>query len=373
MFVRALCIFGTLRPMPKGEYLQYGGQAIIEGVMMRSPRFFSIACRAPNGDIVIKTEAIEKTWIGKQKWLKVPFLRGALALLDSMALGTKALRFASDIQLKEEFAKPEDREKIAKENEGKKGSGKVQEYSVAVAMLIGLGFGIAIFQFIPNMTSAYLKESINYSSYVNKYQSDMLTNFVTEIIKIVLFLGYLVLISQMKEIKRVFEYHGAEHKAINVLEAEEELTMDNCRNQTRLHPRCGTSFAIIVLIVSLIIFTLIPRPQGMSWAMGGFVRFLIEIPLMFFIAGISYELLRFAGKNRDSGFVKALFAPGLMSQYLTTREPDNTQIEVALAALNDCMAAEEGGVVHDDYRVIENEESKKEVQSLTASDSLEES
>lgn len=317
--------------MSKGEYLQYGGQAIIEGVMMRTPRFFAVSCRAPNGEIVTETEAIEKTWIGRQKWLKLPFLRGSLALLDAMALGIRSMKFASDVQLRPDLQKAEDIEAA----KGQKAPSKrVQDAAIAGTMVFALVFGIALFNLAPNLISATLTKSVG-------WKSDSAINFTTETIKVIFFIGYIWLISRLPDIKRVFQYHGAEHKAINTLEAEQPLELEQCRAQTRLHPRCGTSFAIVVLIVSIILFTPLPRPPGPNALAVGFLRFLIEVPLMFVVAGVSYELIRFAGKFRSSKFVMALFLPGLMTQYLTTAEPDEEQIEVALTALKACIAAEE--------------------------------
>jgi len=318
--------------MPKGEYLQYGGQAIIEGVMMRSPRFFSVACRAPNGEIVHQTEAIESTWIGRQKWLKLPLLRGSLALLDAMALGNKALKFAASIQTEAKYQKDATPEDFAATEPSK----KIQDAAVWTALIIGLVVGLALFKLVPNLISANVGPKLGFTH-------DWQTNLLTEAIVVTFFLGYIYLIGQVPDIKRIFMYHGAEHKAINTMEAEQDLSIDNCLRQTRLHPRCGTSFAIIVLIVSILCFTFLPRPHGFPPLMVGFLRFLMEIPLLFFIAGISYELLRIAGKFRNATIIKACFWPGLMSQYLTTREPDSSQTEVALVALKEVLAAEERG------------------------------
>ena len=319
--------------MPKGEYLQYGGQAIIEGVMMRTPRFFSVSCRAPNGEIVTTTEAIEKTWIGRQNWLKLPFLRGSLALLDSMALGIRAMRFASNIQLE-----PQDQKDVEAAKAEKVPSKRMQDLSVAGAMIFALVFGIALFNLAPNLISANLGKWLGFSS-------DAAINFTTEMIKVIFFLGYIWLISRLPDIRRVFQYHGAEHKAINTLEAEQDLNMENCRAQTRLHPRCGTSFAIVVLIVSIILFTPLPRFDLGNAMINGTVRFLTELPLLFVVSGISYELIRLAGKFRSQKWVNVMFAPGLATQLLTTVEPDDDQIEVALAALVACMDAEQAGKV----------------------------
>jgi uncharacterized protein YqhQ len=329
--------------MPKGEYLQYGGQAIIEGVMMRSPRYFSVACRAPNGNIVHQTEAIESTWIGRQKWLKLPLLRGTLGLLDAMALGNRALKFASRVQTEPEYQVGAPEQPVATPAAGGKPGtqtvskeGKIQDIAVIGALIVGLVVGLALFKLAPNLISATLGKKFN-------LQHDWQKNLITETTVAIFFISYLALIGLMKEVHRIFEYHGAEHKAINTMEADQDLTIDNCLKQTRLHPRCGTSFAIIVLIVSLFCFTPLPRISFSNALLEGFVRFLMEIPLLFLIAGISYELLRFAGKFRNATIVKIAFWPGLMSQYLTTREPDASQTEVALVALKEVLAAEQLG------------------------------
>jgi len=400
--------------MPRGEYLQYGGQAIIEGVMMRSPRFFSVACRAPNGEIVLTTEAIEKTWIGRQKWLKLPFLRGSLALLDAMALGIRAMRFAANVQM--DPAKqdpnapptPEDTPKTPGERIGRgsislviglallvvafrdrlgislpdtlpsstlvsellgkvlaavgayfafsggssivgafskkpdgpaKNDGKVQDIAIGATMIVSLAFGMFLFNYVPNLVAEYSQRALGTKDF-------RVINLVAEIVKVIIFLGYIGLIGLMPDVRRVFQYHGAEHKAINTLEAEQTLEMESCQRQTRLHPRCGTSFAMIVLILGLLTFTFVPRypitgQQGAP-LIDVTVRFLIELCILPIIAGVAYELLRLAGKFRNQTIVNLAFKPGIWSQYLTTREPDNDQVEVALAALKAVLAAEEG-------------------------------
>jgi uncharacterized protein YqhQ len=325
--------------MPKGEYLQYGGQAIIEGVMMRSPRYFSVACRAPNGEIVIQTEAIEKTWIGRQKWLKTPFLRGSLALLDAMALGIRAMKFASNIQLDAKY-QPEDHsapvevksEKVmAKE-------ARIQEGAVGVTIVFSLIFGLLLFNYLPNLIAEYSQRAMG-----NKDSRQI--NFIAEVVKLLIFLGYIWLIGQLNDVREVFKYHGAEHKAINTLEAERPLVFEECLKQSRLHPRCGTSFAMIVLLVGLLVFTFVPRypvtgQQG-SPLVDVSVRFLIELAILPLISGTAYELLRLAGKFRNQSVVNAFFKPGIWTQYLTTREPDEKQIEVALMALQAVLTEEE--------------------------------
>lgn len=331
--------------MPQGEYLQYGGQAIVEGVMMRSPRFFSVACRAPNGNIVLQTEALEKTWIGRQKWLKLPFLRGSLAILDAMALGTKAMRFASNVQTDARYAVESDGEKA------KPGpSEAIQGMQVAAAMVVGLGIGFLLFNVLPQALAQVF-------GVAGKDSRGLLTNYVAEVIKLVIFLGYLALIGRLPAIRDVFRYHGAEHKAINALEAHEPLDIEHCTAQTRLHPRCGTSFAVIVFIVSFLLMPLVPRYPVTGVPGNPFldvtVRVGMELFILPIIAGISYELIRIAGKFRNQRWVDLAFWPGLVSQkFLTTLEPTTEQTEIALSALRAVVKAEEEGIVEssDDYQ-----------------------
>lgn len=404
--------------MPQGEYLQYGGQAIVEGVMMRSPRYFAVACRAPNGEIVLQAEPLEKTWIGRQAWLKKPFLRGSLALFDSMALGIRSMRFAANVQLdpryekqdgeppvvpsvqsrrtsalimsvlfvlflavagliamkpgvmapKEAWALPvrplfafvvslilaalfgdsalrkvrmsglsdEDWLAASKPKPVEPGSsgGRVQDVAIGASIFISMFIGIGIFVYLPNLLAQPLQRS---------GWSGTGINMVAGLIKIVIFFGYLSLIGKHKEIEEIFKYHGAEHKAINTLEANEPLTMENCLRQTRLHPRCGTSFAIIVLILSVIVFTFVPRyPLGPDHGIfvNATIRLCLEVLILPFLSGTAYEIIRIAGKFKNSTAVKTLLWPGLMSQYITTREPEEKHIEVALRSLQAVVDAE---------------------------------
>lgn len=340
--------------------------------MMRSPKHFAVACRAPNGQIVLQAEPLAKTWVGRQKWLKAPFLRGTLALLDAMALGIRAMSFASKVQLDERFQEPGAEtadvaaEEIAAEAtigmpptpvapmetigdtavaelsaEGSevvrpqtRGGGSLMGLAVAGTMVAGLAIGVLLFVAAPVWVSqAFTLVGV---------KSPFWLNVIEGIIKAAIFIGYIAVIGTLKEVKEVFKYHGAEHKAINALEAEQELSLENARSQTRLHPRCGTSFAIIVLIISIILFTALPRSYDTgSGALDLLVRIGLKILILPFIAGISYEAIRFAGKFRNEKWVMALFKPGLMSQYLTTREPEDKHIEVALVALRSVVQQEE--------------------------------
>ena len=307
--------------------------------MMRSPRFFSVACRAPNGEIILRTEEIEKTWIGRQKWLKFPFLRGSLALLDSMALGTRAMRFASNVQMSAEY-QPVDPNAAPVPTQVSASGGKnaIQDAAIGATLLISVLIGLAIFNYLPNTIAELLHRRVGNTD-------DRITNIFAEVAKAILFFGYIGLIGLVPDIREVFKYHGAEHKAINTLEADQPLEMAECLKQTRLHPRCGTSFAIIVLLLGFLVFTFVPRyPLGEHTHIifNITVRFGIELIILPFIAGVAYELLRMAGKFRNATLITVLFSPGLASQYLTTREPDPRHIEVALAALRACITAEAG-------------------------------
>lgn len=327
--------------MPKGEYLQFGGQAVIEGVMMRSPHFYAVAVRAPNGEIVVDSQAHEKTWLGKQKWQKWPFFRGVFGLLDGLVLGYKSLRFASNVQIDAKYQPVEEGEAKARMDEAVRSddrhasaivtkkaeaSESVKTILVGGAMLGGLALGLFLFNYLPNLLALQARSA--------GVQNPTAINFITEVVKIVFFLGYILLIAQLPDIKRLFKYHGAEHKAINVIEHDQELTLENVNKQTRLHPRCGTSFAIVVLLVQMVIFTLLPKPEiSDNRLIESVVRFLFEIPFLPLIAALSYEMIRFAGKMRKSWLVNAMFAPGLATQLITTKEPEPDQIEVAMASL----------------------------------------
>lgn len=350
---------GILTAVPKGEFLQYGGQAVVEGVMMRSPRYFAVAVRAPNGQIVLHTEPLAKTWIGRQKWLKLPFLRGTLALLDALALGIRALRFSANIQLAPEYqpgkeaeggaGDPNLTEKVARDN-----TESIHNMAIGASMFLGIALGLVLFVLFPN----FIADNVG-------IQNQTTRNLVSGLFKVVVFIGYIWLIGLMPEIRTIFRYHGAEHKAINTLEKDRELTLENCKLNTRLHPRCGTSFAIVVLIISIVAFTFIPRDFGYAKPINLLMRFGLEVLLLPIVAGISYEVIRLAGKLRNSALMTALVYPGLLTQYLTTREPDERQIEVALTALKACVDAEENGLQPESERSEEPNRPNDEVSGGT--------
>lgn len=331
------------------EYLTFGGLAVVEGVMMRSPHHYSVACRAPNGKIVVKTEPLTQTWIGRQKWLKKPFLRGTLALLDTMALGNRAMTWAGDVQMRPMYGGPG--------STGSKPVSKVVEnVLLSGAIIAGLAIQFVIFRATPEFIAEY---AVRWASgNWDKNQHLFGTNYLAEFIKVLFFIGFLALISQFPSMKELFRYHGAEHKAINTVEAKQELTIENCSAQTRLHPRCGTNFLIVVTIIAFLFFPAIPRDLFVPATSPAWKIALSRVPLqlVFFpvIAGVSYEVIRAAGKAKDQKWVNIILKPGLMTQLITTAEPAPKHIEVALASLNSVIRAEHDGHLtnEDDYEAL---------------------
>lgn len=285
-----------------------GGQAVIEGVMMRAPNKFVIAVRQPDGKIALKREDIK---IDSNKILKKPLLRGLIALYDSVVLGIKALNFSAEKAMPEEYEK----------NGGK--SSKTETY---LSMALGLALGIGLFLYLPLLLTDLSKKIFPLVS-----ESFLVFNLVDGVLRIMFFILYLIIISRMKDIQRVFAYHGAEHKSIFVFEKGLDLTVENARKMSRLHPRCGTSFLLIVLIVSIFVFSLIPKDSHFLIKLGSRIVFM---PL---IAGISYEILKLSGRHSDNLIVKILIAPGLWLQKITTREPDDSMLEVAILSIKEAV------------------------------------
>jgi uncharacterized protein YqhQ len=313
----------------------YGGQAVIEGVMMRGPKDFAVAVRRSNGEIVSTVENVESMF-SKLAWLKKPFLRGTLMLIDAMALGIKALKYATDIAMKD-IAIEEHGADPDQENEPAKG---VNDIAVGAIMVLGLLGGLALFFFVPILLTKLLNRHIEVAWQLTAIEG---------VIKIALFVGYVAAISMLKDIRRVFQYHGAEHKTINAYEAGVELNVENVRKYTKAHVRCGTSFILVVLVTGIIIFMLIAdhlpygsltQYQGTMKILSSFIRWGYKLLLLPFVAGISYEIIRMAGNCKESILTKFTLLPGLLMQKITTREPDDAMIEVAIASLKGVLAKE---------------------------------
>lgn len=288
-----------------------GGQAVIEGVMMKNKEQYAVAVRKPNNEIVVE----KKTFISaaeKYKLFKLPIFRGMLAFAESMIIGTRTLTFSASFFEEEEEVKPSKMDqafsRIFKE--------KAESVIMGITFFIAIVLAVGIFIVLPAFAANLLGDMI---------ESETIIAIVEGIIRILIFIAYIAAISQMKDIKRMFMYHGAEHKTINCLEQGFELTIENVRWQSKQHKRCGTSFMFIVMFVSIIFFIFIRVDQ--EW-----LRYLIRILLIPIIAGVSYEFIRFAGKS-DSKIVNVLSKPGMWLQGLTTREPDDDMIEVAIQSV----------------------------------------
>ncbi len=292
---------------------QVGGQAVIEGVMMRSPTSFTVAIRKSNGQIMIKKEAYTAL-TERFKFLKIPIVRGAVVLIESLYLGIKALSFSADEAMKEE--NPETKTLDAKKE-------KKREIFVTLWLILSLLMGFVLVLFIFFYLPLILVE-------LTGIKGGFLFNLIDGLIRITFFLTYIWAISLWKSMRRVFEYHGAEHKSIFAFEAGEDLTPENTKKYSPHHPGCGTSFLLMVMVVSILVFMFLGRPHTISERLTR----LLFIP---FIAGISYELTRLSRKRKDSKIVKILIAPGLWLQKITTKEPDEKQLKVAIAALKSAL------------------------------------
>jgi len=291
--------------------MMIGGQAVIEGVMMRSPNFYSVAVRRKSGDIDIKTEPF-KTITKKFKILAKPFLRGIVSLIEMMILGIKTLTYSADIYALD-----------FEEDENKKTQRKSDSMSweIVLSLVLAFGFGILLFVLLPLWLTNFSKKFFEIANQSFVY------NLIDGIFRLVIFLAYVVAISFMKDIQRVFEYHGAEHMVVYSNENNEDLTLENAKKYTTLHPRCGTNFMLIVIILGIFVISVFKADTFLQ-------KFLIRIIVIPIIASISYEIIRFLGENYDKkNWVRIFFAPGLMLQKLTTNQPDDSQIEVAIAAM----------------------------------------
>jgi len=290
------------------DQIRVGGQAVIEGVMMRSPNSMAIAVRRPNGEIVVKRERLD-FFSEKKFFSKIPLVRGVINLLSALVLGMKALNFSANQSLEEEK--------------------EVSPWTMGLTFTFALCFGIFLFFLIPLFLTKWLRFAIPMVG-----TSGIFFNLVDGIIRLIIFLSYLWAISFFKEIRRIFQYHGAEHKSIFAFESGEALIYDRVKGFSTLHPRCGTSFLLIVMVVSIIVFAMIPHHLSFGYKVASRVVF---IPL---IAGLAYEIIRFADQKRESRGFQYFIKPGLWLQRLTAHEPSEDQIEVALRALHEVLELE---------------------------------
>ena len=285
----------------KEPSLAFGGQAIMEGVMMRSRKHMVMCVRKPNKEIAVNVEKINP-FCERNRVLGVPFVRGIVAMVENLYLGIKGILYSANTALEGLTPEGEDPLKLS-----------YKELAIVVAGVIGI---TALFMLLPFFIATWLNVT------------GIVFNIIEAIIRLSMFVLYLSVISLWSEFKRILMYHGAEHKAINAYEAGVPMDVENVKRYSRLHPRCGTSFLFIVLIISIVLFSIMPN-------LDFYYRIAYRIALIPVIAGISYELLRLSGKYRDSPVVKVLVAPGLLFQRLTTKEPTDDMLEVSVKAVKD--------------------------------------
>ncbi len=288
-----------------------GGQALIEGIMMRGPKDVAIAVRKPDNEIELKKDSLNTLGM-RHKVFKLPFLRGVVGLIEALSIGTKALMYSA------EFFEEEDKERTKESFMDKIFKDKAGDVEMFLTMAVSIVLAIGIFMVLPSLLTNFLKTKIS---------SSIGLNLIEGLIRIIIFLIYITAVSKLDDIKRVFEYHGAEHKTIHCYENGRDLTVENVKEFPVLHPRCGTSFLFMVMIVSILVLSFFGWPNPLQ-------RVLIRVIMFPVIAGISYEINKLIGKS-SSKFAYGLSYPGLMIQKLATvKEPDEEQIEVAIAALN---------------------------------------
>jgi uncharacterized protein YqhQ len=302
--IRRLALIALLLPALAARRAQVGGQAVIEGVMMRGVDWWSLAVRRPDETIGIHHWPLV-SWMKRYPMLKLPVLRGVVALVESLVIGIRALTISANESLGEE-----------EQELGKK--------EIGITLIIAFAFAIGLFFIAPLFLTGLMEHWLG---------EGFLFWMVEGFVRVGIFLVYLVVVTQIKDLRRVFEYHGAEHMSIHALEHGEELTVENVEKYKTLHLRCGTSFLLIVLVVSIFVFAAVGRPP---W----YLLVLSRVVLVPLIAGVSYEIIRFAGRRENSKVVRVIMAPGLALQWLTTKHPDSSQVEVAIAALEEIIALE---------------------------------
>ena len=349
--------------MSEKKITSIGGQAVIEGVMMRGPFKTAVSVRKPDGEIAMK---LTENKI-KGGFRKIPILRGIFGFINSMVIGINSLMYSAQFYEDDGTPKKEEEETTeessTEENQNdKKDSSELSGFALFIALVSSLAISIGMFFVLPNLIAGWIVPQDNTTAIVSgdvisgeaisgemmagtisgddttaltTNNKNVLYNVVESVVKIVIFLGYLTLVSQMKDIKRVFEYHGAEHKSIFCYENGEELTVENVKKYKRFHPRCGTSFLLFVIVISIIIYSIVGRHPNIL------INVLIRLALLPLIAGVSYEIIKFAGKHAENKCIAWLNKPGMWLQRLTTREPDDSQIEVAIHSLKAVIPEDE--------------------------------
>ena len=294
-------------PGDKNVDMLIGGQAVIEGVMMRGLSGYSIAVRQPDGQVAIKKDKLQAI-TKKYPFLKFPVLRGSVVLIQSLILGIRALNYSAIVSGVDE-----------------KGEQEMSKWAIAGSMAMAMVLGVGLFILAPLGLTNLLR------AYVFPDMGNFLYNAIDGVLRALFFFIYIASISLMEEIRRVFQYHGAEHKTVYTFEANQDLTVENARSKSTLHPRCGTSFLMFVMAISILVFSLIPSTAHFTIKFGARV---VLIPL---IAGLAYEVIRFSARHLNSAACRLLITPGLWLQRITTKEPDDAQLEIAIIALKEAL------------------------------------
>ncbi len=313
-----------------------GGQALIEGIMMRGPQEDAIVIRGREG---LQVELTQRKLPKEGSPLRWPLIRGVVNFFDSQVTGVKALMRSADLSPEEGVE--EAPSKLDMWLEKKLGNEKFQQFIIGTAVFMGLAMSVVLFFLLPMVVSSFFDQWI---------PNTLVLNLAEGVVRMLIFMGYMLLVSRMQEMKRVFSYHGAEHKTIRCYEAGLELTVENVRQQTRMHPRCGTSFLLVVMIISILVFSvasslLLAVLPGLEAMRGGFLFRLImivfKLALLPVVVSISYEINRLVGRH-DNWLTRLMTAPGMWFQNFTTNEPDDSMIEVGIAALKAVLPKEEG-------------------------------
>ena len=309
--LKHLALTATSWALGSSDDILVGGQAVIEGVMMRSPKGYSVAVRRQDGTVRVMKDAL-LTAGEKCRAFKLPILRGVGVLAQALVLGIRALRFSAEESLAEQDSK----------QETTTGQSKVSSWLIAGNLTLALGINILLFVALPLFITRFLQTEIG-------FESSILFNAIDGLLRVSVFVIFLYSVSMMKDMNRVFQYHGAEHKTVYNFEAHEDLKVANAKKFSTLHPRCGTSFLLVVMIVSILVFSLAHFDS-----LAG--KLLSRIALLPLIAGISYEVIRYSAKHPRS-LLRIVTLPGLLLQKITTKEPDETQLEIAIRALQEAL------------------------------------
>ena len=336
------------------DKLKVGGQAVLEGVMMRSPHSLAVAVRRANGEIICKESAWRSLW-ERFRFLRWPFLRGAVVLLESLVNGISALNFSAKVAMADEEA---EKQKKKREESGEEPprtgepavsveelqDHKVSDWVIWGTVIFALGLGIGLFVALPHFAVWVGSQLAGRELTIEEF----LFHLIVGAVKFVVFIGYIALISLMKDVRRVFMYHGAEHQSIYAYEAGQELTVENARSHRPLHPRCGTTFLIMVIAISILVFSLVfpliilvvGEPTQIGW-LNQVIYVGIKLPLLLPISGLAYEFQRLTSRYMDRWWARMLAWPGMGLQRMTTRPPTDDQLEVALTSLRKVLWREE--------------------------------